>query len=102
MRILPEPVSFLRDDGNISKNLKKHNVTIQEAEELFTNEPFTAVEDVAHSSAREKRLQALGKTKSGRKLFTAFTVRSGKIRIISIRDMSRQERSTHEKLATNS
>ncbi|MFI5271157.1 MAG: BrnT family toxin [Candidatus Saccharimonadales bacterium] len=102
MRILRLPASFIWDEGNLVKNLKKHKVTVQEAEELFTNEPFTAILDDKHSTKAEKRYQALGKTKNNRKLFTAFTVRDNKIRVISVRDMNRKEKSAYEKLETNS
>jgi uncharacterized DUF497 family protein len=102
MRILPEPIAFQWDSGNIDKNLKKHNVTIQEAEESFTSEPFVTVEDIAHSTKVEKRFQALGKTKTGRKLFVAFTIRDKKIRVISIRDMKEKEKQAYERLEKNS
>lgn len=102
MRILRLPASFIWDEGNLVKNLKKHNVTILEAEELFTNEPFTAILDDKHSTTHEKRYQALGKTKASRKLFTAFTIRDNKIRVISVRDMNRKEKAAYEKLETNS
>jgi uncharacterized DUF497 family protein len=69
MRILPEPVAFQWDDGNIDKNFKKHNVTVQEAEEMFASEPFVTVEDSKHSTSTERRFQALGQTKTRRRLF---------------------------------
>lgn len=102
MRIIPEPISFVWDEGNIAKNVKKHKVTIQEAEEMFNNEPFLLVEDTKHSTMEEQRFQALGKTNSKRKLFTAFTIRNAKIRIISVRDMSKKEEVKYEKLEKNS
>ncbi len=102
MRILPEPITFLWDEGNLSKNLKKHRVTIQEAEEIFGSEPITVAADAKHSSNSEKRLYALGKTKTNRKLFAAFTIRHKKIRIISIRDMSKNERKQYDRLEKNS
>jgi len=102
MRLLPKPIAFIWDEGNLNKNLKKHKVTIQEAEELFTSEPFSLNEDDKHSSGHEKRFQALGQTKGSRKLFTAFTIRDNKIRIISIRDMSKKERMIYEKIENSS
>jgi len=66
------------------------------------NEPFAVVQDLKHSTSREPRLQALGKTKSNRRLFTAFTIRDKKIRIISVRDMSNKEEKEYEKLERNS
>lgn len=101
MRILPKPISFLWDEGNLAKNLKKHNVTIQETEELFVSEPFTVAEDSKHSTVHEKRFQTLGQTKANRKLFVVFMFRDNKIRVISIRDMSKKERKAYEKLKNN-
>jgi uncharacterized DUF497 family protein len=102
MRVLPEPIAFLWDQGNLDKNLKKHNVTIQEAEEMFAAEPFTVVEDNNHSAIHEKRFQALGQTKAKRRLLAAFTIRDKKIRIISVRDMSKKEEAMYEKLEKDS
>lgn len=102
MQILPEYEGFDWDAGNLEKNFKKHNVTIQEAEELFASEPFSARRVDHHSTTREERLQALGKTKTGRRLFIAFTSRNHKIRVISVRDMTPQEERAYEKLENNS
>lgn len=81
------------DKGNIDKNLKKHAVTNEEGEEVFSNEPFIS-KDIKHSQ-KEQRLEALGKTNQGRLLFVSFTVRNVdqklKIRIISCRDMNKKE-----------
>jgi hypothetical protein len=65
-------------------------VTAQEAEELFFHEPLVVRADVRHSR-NEKRRYALGQTASGRRLFVAFTVRGDLIRVISVRDMNRNE-----------
>ncbi len=96
MRILLKPIAFQWDDGNIHKNLKKHNVTIQEAEEMFVIETFLVSEDVKHSTSTEQRFYGLGQTKKQRKLFVAFTIRNNKVRIISVRDMKRKERKAYE------
>jgi len=102
MRIVPEPVTFQWDSGNIVKNFKKHSVTTQEAEEVFTTEPFATFEDSTHSTATEKRYQGLGQTKTGRRLFVAFTIRDKKTRIISIRDMKGKERQAYEQFEKDS
>ncbi len=102
MKLLPEPLNFLWDDGNIDKNLKKHKVTTQEAEVLFSNEPFTARYDARHGGAKEARYQALGKSRSGRKLFVAFTIRLNSVRVISIRDMTEREEKAYEQAEENS
>lgn len=101
MRIIPEPISFEWDKGNSNKNFKKHNVSDQEAEEFFTNEPLIIVVDKKHSS-QEQRFQSLGKTNQNRKLFLSFTIRINKIRIISARDMNKKEAKEYEKFKINS
>lgn len=102
MRILPKPVAFQWDDGNVEKNFKKHGVTTQEAEEIFVSEPFLTLEDRGHSTVVERRFQGLGQTKTGRKLFVAFTIRDKKVRVISVRDMKRKERQAYEQFEKDS
>jgi len=94
VKILPEPISFEWDKGNIDKNLIKHKVTNKEAEEVFSNEPLIS-EDVKHST-KELRMQILGKTNQDRLLFISFTIRKDKMRIISVRDMNKKEVMVYE------
>lgn len=98
MKILPLPIAFQWDNGNIDKNFKKHRVSVTEAEEIFLNEPFFITNDIKHSSFSELRFYGLGKTKTNRLLFVAFTIRDKKIRIISIRDMKKKERIIYEQI----
>ena len=102
MLILPKPITLEWDKGNNSKNFEKHHVNNQEAEEMFSNEPFLVSEDIKHSTKLEQRFQALGKTKTERKLFVTFTIRNDKIRIISVRDMNKKEEVTYEAIKNNS
>ena len=97
MNIVPDPLVFEWDSGNSDKNLKKHRVTNQESEEVFINEPLIVIDDTVHS-IKEKRFNAFGKTCDGRKLFLTFTIRNNKIRIISIRDMDKKEKTKYEKI----
>ena len=83
------------DEGNINKNWDKHRVSPKECEEVFANEPLFLLQDIKHSKA-EERWVAYGKTNTGRKLQVAFTERSGKIRVISVRDQNRKERRFYE------
>lgn len=94
MRILPEPIVFEWDKGNIDKNLVKHSVINKEAEEIFNNQPLIS-EDIKHSK-KELRFQALGKTDKERLLFLSFTIRKDRIRVISARDMNKKEVSKYE------
>lgn len=94
--ILTECTGFDWDQGNLSKNSEKHSVLHWECEQVFFNKPLLLYEDNKHSAV-ERRLYVLGKTDADRKLFIAFTIRSNLIRVISARDMSKQERSIYEK-----
>lgn len=96
MKILPEFLEFEWDEGNIDKNLIEHEVTNQEAEEVFSNEPKLILEDEKHFLI-EKRFMLWGNTNANRKLAVIFTLRDNKIRIISARDMSRKEREAYVK-----
>lgn len=87
MKILPEPVVFEWDKGNIGKNLK-HNVADKDSEEVFDNPKRFFFEDKRHSST-EQRYGLYGITDKGRKLSLVFTTRKDKIRIITARDMSK-------------
>ena len=51
--------------------------------------------DERHSS-QEARFAALGRTTAGRPLAVVFTIRGTLSRVISTRDMSRQERRVYE------
>jgi len=86
------------DDRNRTKNLHSHSVSIQESEQVFFNTPIVVSQDLAHSSAKEPRFAALGRTDDGRLLSIFFTIRKKLIRVISARDMSKKERQVyHEK-----
>ena len=84
------------DDGNERKSEEKHGVSQGEAEQVFFGAPLF-VEDIKHSQD-EPRFHALGKTEAGRLLHVTFTTRAEgkKIRVISARDMHRNERLIYE------
>ena len=87
---------FEWDDGNTHKNWERHRVAAEEAEDVFFHEPLVVGSDPRHSK-REKRHYALGQTGAGRRLFVVFTVRRKLIRVISARDMNRNETKTYER-----
>jgi len=94
VKILPKPVIFEWDEGNIDKNLK-HDVKDKEAEEVFNNKPLKIFKDTKHSE-KEQRFVAYGVTNLDRKLTVVFTLRQQKIRLISIRDQNKKERRVYE------
>jgi uncharacterized DUF497 family protein len=87
---------FEWDEGNAHKYWERHQVTPEEAEDVFFNEPLVVRGDVRHSK-QEPRYYALGQTSGGRHLFVAFTIRRSLLRVISVRDMNRKERGAYGK-----
>lgn len=94
--ILTDCIGFDWDDANIHKNWDRHGVQPAEAEDVFFQKPFIVRSDVQHSKS-EKRYYALGQTNRGRHLFVAFTIRRKLIRVISARDMNRNEKAVYQK-----
>jgi uncharacterized protein len=92
------PVTFEWDAANRNKNKRKHKVEWFECEEIFTNTPLLVLPNPGHS-IEETRHYAYGSTNFGRHLFISFTIRNQKIRVISARQQSRQERNLYEKLS---
>jgi len=84
------------DRGNVDKNLDKHNVTNIEIEEVFFDQDILLYFNERHSVI-ELRYYCLGKTFIGRRLYISFTLRNNKIRAISARDMSKNERKIYDK-----
>lgn len=88
-------VGFQWDQGNIDKNLIKHDVENWECEQIFFNKPLLILDDPKHSIA-EKRWAAFGMTDADRPLVVLFTKKGNLLRIISTRDMSRKARKFYE------
>ncbi len=84
------------DESNTSKNWERHQVTPEEAEDVFFQEPLAVRSDVRHSKG-EGRYYVLGQTGAGRRLFVAFTLRRNLIRVISARDVNRNEAAIYER-----
>ncbi|MDY6951378.1 MAG: BrnT family toxin [Thermodesulfobacteriota bacterium] len=84
-------VGFQWDQGDIDKNLVKHNVENWESEQVFFNRPLLVLDAPKHSIP-EKRWAAFSKTDADRFLTVIFTKRGDLIRVISARDMNKKER----------
>ncbi|MBI5024379.1 MAG: BrnT family toxin [Candidatus Omnitrophica bacterium] len=95
MKILDKLGEFQWDKGNKGKNHLKHKVTDQECEEVFFDQNKKIFKDILHSD-NEERYILLGQTKGNRILFVVFTIRSGKIRVISARDLNEREKKLYE------
>jgi uncharacterized DUF497 family protein len=97
VKIFGKPVVFEWDRGNVLKSWEKHKVSTQEAEEIFVNVPNFIFPDRKHSK-EEKRYGVFGITGEGRLLTGVFTIRGKKVRIITMRDMSKKENMFFRKL----
>ena len=74
--------SDLNGMKDTEQNWERHQVAPGEAEDMFFRQPLIVRSDVRHSTL-EKRYYALGQAGPGRGSFIAFTIRRGRIRVIS-------------------
>jgi len=91
MKVLNSPLEFNWDKGNSGKNFQKHKVSDGECEEAFFDPRKRILRDVFHSR-KESRYLLLGQAKKHRLLFVVFTIRRGKVRVISARDVNKKEK----------
>lgn len=95
MRFIKQALIFDWDKGNEEKNWIRHKVKTVECEEVFFDKRNIALPDTKHSQF-EKRFYLLGKTKKDRKLTITYTLRDGKVRVISARNQNKKEQKTYE------
>ena len=93
-------LEFEWDKANIA-HIAKHNVSPQEAEDIFFDKNNVTDEDLKHSFV-EPRFLIIGRTSKKRILYQVFTIRGTKIRVISSRDINRKEVQLYEKKTDNS
>ena len=98
---LKKITGFEWDQGNIDKSYQKHGITTKDAEEVFLDKGIQIKKDFKHHET-EERFIAIGKNLKAKVLFTVFTIRHSKIRIISARTANKKERRMYEeKTKTN-
>jgi len=85
-------VEFEWDEHHEPKNREKHQVSCEEAESVFGFGLFLG----PVPCGVEERFSVMGVTKTERTLFVVYTLRQGKIRVISARDASKKERKAYE------
>lgn len=88
-------MDFEWDEAKARTNQRKHSVSFLEAAEVFSDEHSSCVHDPDHSYDEERQL-LFGTSLKGNHLVVSFTERSGTVRIISARQMTRQERNAYE------
>jgi len=87
-------LSFEWDPRKASANLRKHGVSFEDAQSVFTDERARLIDDPDHSTdANEDRFLLLGLSTNLRLLVVAHCYRKagGVIRIISARKATREE-----------
>lgn len=88
-------LEFEWEPDKAAKNLRKHNVSFQEAATVFGDEMGATVYDPDHSEA-EERFLTIGYSNRGRLLIVSHTDRGSRIRIISARLLKPSEQRQYE------
>jgi len=86
-------VEFEWDPNKAANNFSKHGVRFAEAATVFEDEAALTMSD---DEPDEERFVALGIGSMGRILVVVYTTRGDRIRIVSARKATRQERSQYE------
>jgi uncharacterized DUF497 family protein len=88
-------VEFEWEPVKAEQNLSRHGVAFTEAMTVFGDPLEVTISDILHSEG-EFRFLSLGNSEAGRLLVVAYTERQGRIRIISAREATPQERREYE------
>jgi len=83
------------DQEKAELNRSKHGVTFDEAATTFEDYFYVDFYDPKHS-VDEHRFLIIGESNQGRLLIVSYTQRDDKIRIISARELTPQERRIYE------
>lgn len=83
---------FEWDRANRTKSRVRHGIKTEECEEVFTSGGALPVGIQVDPPVHENRYAVIGETASQKPLFVVFTVRAGKVRVISARLMTMEER----------
>lgn len=88
-------MEFEWDSKKARANLRKHQVSFEEASTIFRDTLSFTYDDESHSH-EERRYATLGMSDRGRILVVAHSVRGERLRIISARESTPQERRWYE------
>jgi uncharacterized DUF497 family protein len=89
------PMLFEWDKAKAATNLRKHKIGFDEAQTVFTDDLSITATDVEHSAIEERQV-IIGKSRRQRLLVVVYTERSRRIRLISARKATHQERRQYE------
>ena len=88
-------MTFEWDVNKADRNLAKHGISFDEAKTVFNDPLYVDFYDPDHSED-EPRYLIVGASNQGRLLVVAYTERGSSIRLISAREVTRNERSAYE------
>lgn len=88
-------MKFEWDEGKAAANFDKHDVSFEEASTAFEDELSLTGRDPDHSLG-EARFVTFGISSAGRLLVVSHTERGDKVRLISARPATRNERKFYE------
>lgn len=88
-------MQFEWDEQKAEANLKKHEVSFDEAKTVFDDLLFIIFADPDHS-VEENRFIIMGESNQNRLLVVSYTERTPKTRLISARKATRAERKKYE------
>lgn len=88
-------MTFEWDEEKQESNLSKHGIAFAEAATVFNDYFYVDFYDPKHS-VNEKRFLIIGESNQRRLLIVSYTERGDKIRIISARELTPQERRIYE------
>ena len=88
-------MQFQWDENKAKQNLSKHGVSFEEAKTIFDDPLYVDFYDPDHSDNEERYLM-VGQSNRGRILILSYTERGNRIRLISAREVTPNERKTYE------
>ena len=83
------------DAAKARQNITRHGVSFEEASSVFDDPLLVTYPDTIHS-IQEVRYISVGYSKHGKLLLVVHTDRENKVRIVSSRKATRQERKAYE------
>ncbi|MDJ0728675.1 MAG: BrnT family toxin [Crocosphaera sp.] len=88
-------MEFEWDENKARQNLSKHGVSFEEAKTIFDDPLYVDFYDPDHSDNEERYLM-VGQSNRGRILILSYTERENRIRLISAREVTPNERKAYE------
>jgi uncharacterized DUF497 family protein len=83
------------DPDKATENLRRHRVSFEEAATVFRDPLARTFPDPEHSEGEDRYLD-IGHSERGRLLIVSYTERQGRVRIMSARPATREERKSYE------